>query len=176
GLAETAGARLARARVRLGRLDYVRADEDGRRALELGAGPEAVELTGWVAYYRRDWAAALRYADEAIRRAGDPGLRASCLALAGRIHHSTGRLTVADEHLSEALATAPPAVRGVAQVWMGGLRAHQGRLAEALDLAERALLEPERLGHPFARFHALFARAFALGLAGDVPAAFAAAE
>jgi DNA-binding SARP family transcriptional activator len=176
GLTETAGARLARARVRLGRLDYARADEDGLRALELGAGPEAVELTGWVAYYRRDWEAALRYADEAIRRTADPALRSSCLALAGRIRHSTGRLVLAEEHLSEALATAPAAVRGVAQVWMGGLRAHQGRISEALDLAERALLDPEHLGHPFARFHAFFGRAFALALAGDVTAAFAAVE
>ena len=68
----------------------------------------------------------------------------------------------------EAAACGVPEVRSVAQVWLAALRAHQGDSDEARDLAERALLEPDRFAHPFAPFHGAFFLALALGMQGRV--------
>lgn len=176
GMADGPGVRLARARVRLARWDLPGAAEDAERALDLGGGPAALEVAGWIAYYGRDYDAAQRYADEGTERADDATLRASCLALAGRTRHSRGRLDEAEPRLVEAARSTVPEVRGVALVWLAGLRAHQGAAGEAVELAERALLEPHRLGHPFARFHAEFVRALALGMQGRPAALLSAVD
>lgn len=175
-LADGPAVRLARARLRLARWDLDGGAADAERARDLGAGPAALEVAGWIAYYRRDHDGAQRYADEGAERAPDATLRASCLALAGRTRHSRGRLAEAEPRLVEAAQCAVAEVRGVAQAWLSALRAHQGNAAEAVELAERALLEPQRLGHPFARFHAEFARALALGMQGRTAAVLAAVD
>lgn len=175
GLDDTGALRLARARVRLARLDLAGATTDADAALAAGAGVEGLELAGWVAYYRRDHDTARRYADEAVARAEDPALRASCLALAGRHRHSRGELQEAEECLVPA-AGGPSAVRATAQVWLGALRVHQGRAQDAADLAGRALLDPSAIGHPFALLHGLFVRIHSAGLSGRLDVAFASAE
>ena len=174
GLDDTAPLRLARARVRLARLDLAGATADADAALAAGAGAEGLELAGWVAYYRRDHDTARRYADEAVARSDDPALRASCLALAGRHRHSRGELGESEACLVQA-ADGPAPVRAAAQVWLGALRIHQGRAQEAADLASRALLDPGAIGHPFAPLHGLFVRTYSAGLAGRLDVAFASA-
>lgn len=159
---------VARARVRLASYDTEGAASDISAALARGGDVEALELAGWIAYYRRDHAGALRYADEGAARATDEGLSASCLVLAGRVRHSYGELPIAEAHLTEALAAPAPEIRGLAQVWLGGLRNHQGRPHDAEELELRAMLQPEQLRHPFAIFHGFFAWAVALGMQGRV--------
>jgi len=171
----TAAVHLARARVRLARGGLAAAQHDVARALELGGGTEAFEVAGWVAYYRRDEAAARRYAEEGAARATDPAVRAGCLALAGRSRHSAGALPAAADDL-EAAAGGPPPVRATGQVWLGALRVHQGRLAEAEDLAARGLVDPHAVTHPFAPLHARFALVLAQGLRGRLAEAFAAVD
>jgi DNA-binding SARP family transcriptional activator/tetratricopeptide (TPR) repeat protein len=156
--------RLLRARLRLAAMQHAAAREDALRALELGGGAAALEVAGWVSYYVRDYEAARRFADEGVARSSDPALRASCLALAGRIRHTCGELDEASERLQLAVSLAPPEVRGVAQVWHAGLLVHRGD-AMAIEEARRGLLEPVRR-HPFATLHGHFVLAHALGTAG----------
>jgi DNA-binding SARP family transcriptional activator len=166
-LADTAAVRLARARIRLARWDVTGAADDADRALALGAGPAGLEVRGWTAYYARDYDAAQRYADEGAERAADAAVRESCLALGGRTRHARGLLAEAGPRLAEASRSSVPEVRSVAYVWLATLSAHEGRAAEARDLAERALLDPDPVAaHPFARFHGDFARLLALGMQG----------
>lgn len=167
---------VARARVRLASHDTDGAASDISLALARGGDVEALELAGWIAYYRRDHDGALRFADEGAARATDERLRASCLVLAGRVRHSGGELPTAEAHLTEALSAAAPEIRGLAQVWLGALRNHQGRPHEAEELELRATLQPERLHHPFALFHGLFARAVALGMQGRIAEALTVIE
>ncbi|MBK9972423.1 MAG: hypothetical protein IPP16_17505 [Acidimicrobiaceae bacterium] len=55
--------------------DHIGADEDISRVIGPGAGAEAFELAGWIAYYRRDLEAAHRLADEAVRLATSSDIR-----------------------------------------------------------------------------------------------------
>jgi DNA-binding SARP family transcriptional activator/tetratricopeptide (TPR) repeat protein len=164
-LDDTVPARLARGRLRLARLDLDGARDDAARAVALGAGASGLELAGWVTYYARDYDAARRYADEGVERAGDDAVRASCLALAGRVRHTRGELADAGARLAEAVAIAPATVRGVAQVWHAQLLVHRGEPEEAAEVARRGLLDPH-LGHPFAPLHGRYTLAFALALSG----------
>ncbi|TML15462.1 MAG: hypothetical protein E6G39_06970 [Actinobacteria bacterium] len=171
-LTDTALLRLARARVRMARSLLAEAADDADAAIALDATAEAFELAGWIAYYRRDYDTAYRLADEALHRAGDAGLQASALALSGRIRHSHGDLIGADEFLARAEQTAPDSVRGLANVWLGGVRAHRGRADDALSAIDRALLDVAHLGHPFAPIHALFSQAYAYGMVGALDRAY----
>ncbi|HEV7760896.1 MAG TPA: BTAD domain-containing putative transcriptional regulator [Acidimicrobiales bacterium] len=173
-LADGAAVRLARARARLALRDFGAAADDADAAVAAGAGVEGFELAGWISYYRRDILAALRYADEGAARTDDPALRASCLCLAGRVRQSQGELAAAETALAEASTVAPVALRSLAAIWLGSLRAHQARPAEAADLTERGLLDRGRLAHPFALPHALATRCYAAGMAGQVGGALAA--
>ncbi|HYL40048.1 MAG TPA: hypothetical protein VET90_01955, partial [Candidatus Binatus sp.] len=168
-------ARLARGRLRLARLDLDGARQDALAAIELGAGVAGFELAGWVAYYSRDYDTALRYADEGVERSAEPGVRASCLALSGRIRHTRGRLVDAATRLEESVAIAPPGIRGMVQVWLAQLLAHTGQTDRAADLASRAVLDPH-LSHPFAWGHGRFTIAYAHGIAGRWAAALGALD
>lgn len=165
-LDDTAAVRLAHARVDLARLRLDDAARHADAAHALDGSVVALELAGWVAYYQRDYDAAHRFADEGLRRAGEGALRASCLALAGRVRHSRGDLSAASPLLEEAVASASREVLPVARTWLAGLRVHQGRAADGLDLAARATLDRAVAAHPFAPLHALFAHAYALGVLG----------
>ena len=166
GLHDSPAARLARGRLRLARLDVAAAGEDALRTIQLGAGVEGgFELAGWVAYYGRDYDTAVRYADEGVARAAESGVRASCLALAGRIRHTRGQLAEASARLVEGVAIAPAGIRGMVQVWHAQLLAHTGQPDRAADVARRGLLDPH-LAHPFAWGHGRFTIAYAHGVAG----------
>lgn len=161
-LQATAEAYAARARVRMSRLALAPAAEDAARAVALGGGAPALEVAGWVAYYQRHYEDARAYADEAAARAVDDAVRGSALALAGRVRHGAGDLAGAVEHL-EAVTGAPPAVRGVADVWLAQVRIHQGRPTDALDALARPMVDPDSLAHPWAPLHLRFNRILALG-------------
>jgi DNA-binding SARP family transcriptional activator len=167
-LSDNAEARLARARVRVARFDVAGARADTAAALDLGSGANALEVAAWVEYYGRDYDLAHRYAEEAIVRSADVGLRASCLAMSGRVLHASGALVEARPRLEEAVAVAPPPVRGYAQVWLAGLCTHEGRTTEASDLVDRAFADRKWLGHPFVVHHGHMFRTLALGQRGRV--------
>lgn len=176
-LTESAGAYAARARLAMagGQLDE--AATDAARAVAAGGGARALEVAGWVAYYRRRYDLARVQADEGVATAVEPAVRVSCLALAGRVRHGSGDVREAVDRLESAVAeSAPPEVRGLAAVWLAQARIHEGRPADALDLLEPVLLAPERLAHPFAPLHGRFVRVLALGQLGRVSEALRALD
>lgn len=173
-LGESVDPLVARARVRMGALRLDEAADDAARAVALGGDARALEVAGWVAYYQRRYDDAMACADAALARAGEPALRVSCLSLAGRVLHGSGDLPGAVARLEEAVALdAPPEVAGIAAVWLAHARGHEGRPAEALPVVTRALVDADRLAHPFAPLHGRFARVLALGQLGRVGAALA---
>jgi len=176
-LVDSASARAARARVRMAAGHLEEAEDDAAAAIASGGGAAALEVAGWVAYYRRNYDEAGRRAADGLARAADPAVRVSCLALAGRVLHAGGDVARAVEHLEAAVAEdAPPEVRGLAGIWLAQVRVHQGQPADALTLLDGAMVEPDRLGHPFAPLHARFVRAIALGQRGDAVTALAACD
>lgn len=166
-LEATADAYTARARVRMSRVALADAAADAERAIALGGGPAALEVAGWVAYYRRHYPEAGAFADEAAARAADDGVRISALALGGRVRHAAGDLAGAVDRLT-AVGDGPPPVRGVAEVWLAQVRLHQGRPADALAAMARPMTEPDSLAHPWAPLHLRFNRIIALGQLGRV--------
>jgi tetratricopeptide (TPR) repeat protein len=167
-LADSLPARLERARARMALWDLTAARVDAERAIDLGGGARAFELAGWIAYYQRAHDDARRFADEALARADDPALRASCLALVGRWSHTRGDLWTAAKALEEGVAIAPSGLRSVPAIWLAGVRSHQGRLEESADLAARGVLDMGRIDHPFAPLHGMFSEAVALGALGRI--------
>lgn len=168
-------ARLLRARVRSHRQRYAEAAADADAALAMGAGARALEVAGWVAHYRRDLDAAARLADDAARLAEDEETRAACLTLGGRVRHAAGDLEAAEERLTRAVAHAgPDAV--LAALWLGSLRAHQGRPVEALELVRPATLPGARATSPLPTAHAHSTRPHTLGQLGRPAAALAALD
>lgn len=157
-----------RARVELASNDVAAARRDAQEAVRRGGGPGALELAGWTAYYERDFPAALRWAEEAAARATEEERRSSSRTLAARIRHSTGDLHGAEDHLDDAVRSRAPGVRAMAEVWLGALRAHQGRPAEALALARRGSIDEAALRHPFLMAHAQLAQVYALAQQGRV--------
>ncbi len=166
--ADAASAHEALARVLMIAQRFAEADSEAALAVAMGAGPSALEVAGWVAYYGRHYDRARLYADEAAARAEPASaVHASALALGGRIRHGTGDLRGAEERLTGAMH-GPAAVRSMAEVWLGQVRAHEGRPLEALALADRALIDPEHVAHPFAALHGRFTRVMALGQLGRI--------
>ncbi len=175
-LEDSPSARGARARVRITRFELDAAEADAARAVELGGGAEALEVAGWAAYYRRDYELAGQRAEEGAERADDVAVRASCLTLSGRVLHASGDLDPAEERLRRAVSIAPAPVRGVAQVFLGGLRVHRGEVAEGGELVQRALLDVTHLSHPFAQHHAHLFRVLSLAMRGRPVEALAAVD
>ncbi len=171
----TADALVVRARLRMSRVAYDDAAADAERAIALGGGAAALEVAGWVAYYRRRYDDARAYADAAAARAADDAVLVSALALAGRVRHGAGDLPGAVEHLT-AVRGGPPAVRGLADVWLAQARVHQGRPAEALETLARPMVDPDSLAHPWAHLHLRFSRILAFGQLGRVAEALGAAD
>ena len=176
-LARSPAAHVARARLYMAALRFDDAMRETERAVEVGGGAGALEAAGWAAYYRRDYGAARAFADEGVRRADDAAVRVSCLALGGRVRHGAGDLAAASLQLERAVAEeAPPEVRGLSSVWLALARLHQGRADEAVVLLQRAMVDQDRLAHPFAGLHARFGRVLAFGYLGRVPEALAAVD
>ena len=162
---------LARGRVRLTRDDFSGAGDDAATARGLGAGPAALELGGWAAYYRRDFVLAGALAAEAEAELGaDDPLLASVLTLAGRIDHADGNLASAGDRLQRAVASSGPSA-GVAGLWLSWWLVDSGDLDPAATLLARADHDPSLASHPFATAHRALLSASVAGLQGRVAAA-----
>ena len=166
-LTEDPEAYVVRARVRMGRQALDGAAGDAERAVALGGGAAALEVAGWVAYYRRRYDDARAYAEAAAGEATDPAVRVSAQALAGRVRHGAGDLEAA-LGLLQTDDEGPPEVRGIAQVWLAQVRAHQGRPLDAIDALARPMTDPDSLAHPWAPLHLRFVRVMASGQLGRV--------
>jgi DNA-binding SARP family transcriptional activator len=155
---------LARARVRIRRGRYADALADVEQAGQPGA--EALEVSAWAAYFWRHFGPAVQFAEDGAIAAADDGTRARCLAVAGRIHHAAGELASADARLTEAMAIADGADRVTAAAWLGVLRAHQSRPADALPLLRPAARGQIGAEHTSATMHALLFTGHAHAIAG----------
>ncbi len=155
---------LDRARVRIRRGRYSEALED----IEL-AGPgsaEALEVSAWASYFDRQFANAAQFAEDGAIAAMDATTRARCLMVAGRIRHAAGDLAVAEAQLAEAMALAEGSDRVTAAAWLGVLRAHQSRPADALPLLRPAARGQIGAEHTSATMHALLFTGHAHAIAG----------
>jgi DNA-binding SARP family transcriptional activator len=163
---DTAAARLQRARVRLMMRRFDEALDDVDHAQVAGAGAEALEVAAWIAYYRRDLAAAIRLAEEGVRRAGDDDVRARCLAVLGRSRHNVGQIDEAERNLRLAVDLARGQDAAIVRVWLGILEVHRHRIDTAIDLLRSAHRASGNAGLSFAPPYAAIFTAHALALAG----------
>ena len=163
---------LARARVRTRRGRYAQALEDVQRAGV--AGPAALEVGAWASYFGRRFRQAAQFAEDGALAAADPVTRARCLAVGGRTHHAAGDLNRAEQLLGEAFSLAEGADRVTAAAWLGVLRAHQSRMAEALPLLSPAARGHVGVEYTSATLHALLFTGHAHALAGRPAQALAA--
>ena len=154
----------------MSRLDLAGASSDVAMALEAGAGAAALEMAGWVAYYRRDYDRRWH-----VCRGGHRGCRRHCgrrrlPRAVGRVRHAAGDLAGALDRYAEAEG-GPPETRQVADVWHANALLHAGRPAEALAHVDHALRSPPG-PHPFAPLHARWSRTLALAYLGQLADAF----
>jgi tetratricopeptide (TPR) repeat protein len=163
---------LARARVRTRRGRYAQALEDVQRAGV--AGPAALEAGAWASYFGRRFRQAAQFAADGALAATDPVTQARCLAVGGRTHHAAGDLRQAEQLLGEAFSLAEGADRVTAAAWLGVLRAHQSRMAEALPLLSPAARGHVGVEYTSATLHALLFTGHAHALAGRPAQALAA--
>jgi DNA-binding SARP family transcriptional activator/tetratricopeptide (TPR) repeat protein len=163
---------LARARVRTRRGRYDGALRDVERAAP--AGPAALEVGAWASYFGRHFAQAAQFAADGALAAPDAATRARCLAVGGRTWHAAGDLAQAELLLGEAMSVAQGADRVTAAAWLGVLRSHQSRVAEALALLRPAARGQIGVEHTSATLHALLFTGHAEALAGNGAAALAA--
>ncbi|HET7014761.1 MAG TPA: BTAD domain-containing putative transcriptional regulator [Streptosporangiaceae bacterium] len=168
-LAPSTAAWLARARVRTRRRHYDEALADVDRALD--AGSAALEVGAWASYFARRFAQAAQFADDGALAASDQAIRARCLAVGGRTRHAGGDLVSAETLLGEAFSLAEGADRVTAAAWLGVLRSHQSRTAEALKLLRPAARGQVGVEHTSATLHALLFTGHAHALVGQPAAA-----
>jgi DNA-binding SARP family transcriptional activator/tetratricopeptide (TPR) repeat protein len=156
---------LARARVRTRRGRYGEALLDAELAAE--AGPAALEAGAWACYFDRRFTQAAQFADDGALAAADAATRARCLTAGGRTRHAAGDLAGAQVLLSEAYSLAEGADRVTVAAWLGVLRAHQSRVAEALSLLRPAARGQVGVEQTAATLHALLFTGHAYALAGQ---------
>jgi DNA-binding SARP family transcriptional activator len=162
----------ARVRIRLGRYTDALADVEASGQQDA----EALEVSAWAAYFGRSFAQAAQFADDGAMVAAEDATRARCLAVAGRIRHAAGDLTGAEARITEAMSLAEGADRVTASAWLGVVRAHQSRPAEAVQLLRPAARGKIGAEHTSATMHALLFTGHAHAIAGypeDALAAFA---
>jgi hypothetical protein len=160
--------RLARARIRLRAGDVAGAAEDARSVREDPSSPHyaaALEVSALVSYVERDFTRCIRLAEEGAAAAADPEIRASCLALAGRVRHATG-------DLAGALATfagvdAPASVAPLVETWQGLLLIHADQPERALRLVAADEPARVRVGFPFVAINRHMVVGYARARAGD---------
>jgi DNA-binding SARP family transcriptional activator len=163
-LAPDPDAWLARARVRTQRGRYAQALADVERAGP--AGPAALEVGAWASYFGRQFAQATQFAQDGALAAQDTMTRARCLAVGGRTRHAAGDLAQAELLLGEAFSLAQGPDRVTAAAWLGVLRAHQSRAAQALELLRPATRGQIGAQHTSATLHALLFTGHAHAVAG----------
>lgn len=175
-LEDTADRRIARSRVRTNAGRFGAALDDVAVASAVRLDAAALEVGGWASYYDRDFDRARRYADDGLRLADERSTRASCLVLAGRVRHADGDLLGAEPLLERAEELAEGVDRAAATAWLGVLRSHQGRYAEALDLLRTITLPGAAADRTSVVLHALMFSGHALASAGRPVEALAVLE
>src|SRR4029077_7548632 len=121
----------------------------------------------------RHFAQAAQFAQDGALAAADAATRARCLTVGGRTHHAARGLSQAELLLGEAFSLAEGTDRVTTAAWLGVLRAHQSRVAEALSLLRPAARGQVGAEHTAPPLHALLfpghahARAAAPALALD---------
>jgi DNA-binding SARP family transcriptional activator len=153
----------SRAATLAGRFDDAR--RDVAAAVEHDRTGEAYEIGAWAAYFARDFGDAASWADDGAELASRPDIAARCLMIGGRIRHATGELGPAESLLEAALARTAGHDHAIAAAWLGVLRSHQSRPADALALlrpAARAAGPADTAAH----LHALLFTGHALALSG----------
>lgn len=118
----------------------------------------------------RDFARCGRLAEEGAAATTDADLRASCLALAGRVRHAVGDLTGARVLLDEVATEAPASLSPVVDLWRGFLLVHSGQVTPALKLVSREPAQA-RVGYPFAAINRHMVAGYAEALRGQPAAA-----
>ena len=155
---------LERARVRTRRRRYAQALADVE--LAAAAGAAALEVGAWACYFDRRFAEAAQFAADGALAAADPATRSRCLAVGGRTRHAAGDLAQAELLLGEAFALAEGTDRVTAAAWLGVLRAHQSKTADALALLGPAARAQEGVAHTAATLHSLLFTGHAHAVAG----------
>jgi len=160
---------LDRARIRTRRGDYAAAYRDVERARPVGAS--ALEVGAWASYFDRRFEQAAAFAADGAAVAEDDAVRSRCLTVAGRTEHAAGDLAAAQDLLARGVAGSSGADRMIASAWLGVLRSHQSRTADALSLMRPATRPELRAEHTSATLHALLFTGHAHALAGRPAAA-----
>ncbi len=160
---------LARARVRTRRGAYAAAYRDVERARPTGAS--ALEVGAWASYFDRRFDQATAYATDGAAQAEDPATRARCLTVAGRTRHAAGDLRAAEGLLQDGIDASAGPDRMIASAWLGVLRSHQSRPADALALLRAATRPGLGADHTSAVLHALLFSGHANALTGRPAAA-----
>ena len=174
-MVDSLAGRLLRARVLIMMGDYERASGEVDAAVGMGGGAAALELGAWAAHYRRDFATAVHLADEGARVAEDVDQRVGCLTVGGWVSQCRGDLRGAERRLEEADREARGIWRPVTEVWLGGLRVHQGRCDEAVVLIRPATINQAVGVHGHPALHAYLFAALAFANVGRCEDALAAA-
>ena len=175
-LVDSCEARLLRGRVQIMRGEYVAAGYDLDVALAEGAGADALELAAWARHYRRDFVEARRLADEGAATAERDEQRVGCLMIGGWVSQCLGELPDAELRLEEADRLARGVWRPLTQVWLGGLRVHQGRCAEGVALINPTTINEGVGGAGYPALHAHLFTSLALANLGRADEALRAVD
>jgi len=165
-----------RARIRLRVSDTAGAAADTRAVRERVAPDDpnyaaALEVAALVSYVERDFDRCARLAEEGAAVATDPEVRASCLALAGRVRHAIGDLPGARELLDRVGSEAPASVAPLVETWRAFLLVHGDDPAAALRLVQADEPIQPRVGYPFAAITRHMVAGYAQALRGEPAAA-----
>ena len=176
-LEDNADCRLLRSEVRITMGQFARAAEDARAAIVRGAGAAGMETAAWCAYYLGEFGYALTLAEEGAALADNPGTRARCLVIAGRLLHADGRLDEAERRYADARKLADESgLTRLAAIWLAALRCDQGRAREALELMRLAPPASGDTDQPLITRHRELAQARAHMMLGEVALALAALD
>ncbi len=176
-LEDNADSRLLRSEVRITMGQFGRAAEDARAAIVRGAGAAGMETAAWCAYYLGEFAYALTLAEEGAALADNPGTKARCLVIAGRLMHADGQLEESERRYSDARKLADESgLTALAAVWLAALRCDQGRARDALELLRFASAATDDLDQPLIPRHRELAFARAYMMLGEVAQALAALD
>ena len=176
-LEDNADCRLLRSEVRITMGQFARAAEDARAAIVRGAGAAGMETAAWCAYYVGEFGYALTLAEEGAALADNPGTRARCLVIAGRLLHSDGQLGEAERRYADARKlTDDSGLTTLAAIWLAALRCDQGRARDALELMRLAPPASGDTDQPLINRHRELALARAHMMLGEVALALAALD
>jgi tetratricopeptide (TPR) repeat protein len=176
-LEDNADSRLLRAEARITMGQFARAAEDARAAIVRGAGAAGMETAAWCAYYLGEFAYALTLAEEGAALADNPGTKARCLVIAGRLLHADGQLEEAEHRYADARKLADESgLSTLAAIWLASLRCDQGHARDALELLRLAPVPSVDVDQPLITRHRELALARAHMMLGDVAHALAALD